>query len=303
MVVSDRVSVIQQLQDACRSDEGLLMLINLDSFQLFNDVYGHDMGDIMLEKCTEIIGECCEDSDIKGCLGGDEFVVFCRGLLDKGAFARLAAEINSRISASAKALIGTDMKILLGASIGGVFIPEHGRIYEDLFHKADLALEYIKQTGNHGCAYYNKSDDDEEQIDGLETISKTMDEGNHYKGALWLDYDYFSIVYKYLRRYIQTYKGVASKLLITIEPTIDMSMDDFSEVAKAFGKVVNHTLRKSDIMMQSRTNQYFILLPEMTDRYIEKVRERIMYQWEDSEYYDVTNIKFEADTMVAQDDE
>ena len=82
-----------------------------------------------------------------------------------------------------------------------------------------------------------------------------------------------------------------------------MSMDDFSEVAKAFGKVVNHTLRKSDIMMQSRTNQYFILLPEMTDRYIEKVRERIMYQWEDSEYYDVTNIKFEADTMVAQDDE
>ena len=84
MVVSDRVSVIQQLQDACRSDEGLLMLINLDSFQLFNDVYGHDMGDIMLEKCTEIIGECCEDSDIKGCLGGDEFVVLAWADRKKG---------------------------------------------------------------------------------------------------------------------------------------------------------------------------------------------------------------------------
>ncbi len=302
MVVSDRISVIQQLQDACRSDEGLLMLINLDSFELFNDVYGHDMGDIMLEKCAEIIGECCEDSDIKGCLGGDEFVVFCRGLLDKGAFARLAAEINSRISAAAKDLIGVDMKILLGASIGGVFVPEHGRIYEELFHKADMALEYIKQTGNHGCAYYNKSDD-EERIDGLETISKTMDEGNHYKGALWLDYDYFSIVYKYVRRYIQTYKGVASKVLITIEPTVEMSMEDFAEASKAFGKVVNHTLRKSDIMMQSRTNQYFVLLPEMTDRYIEKVRSRIMYQWEDTDYFDVTDIKFEADTIVAQDED
>ena len=303
MLISDRVSVIQQLQDACRSDEGLLMLINLDSFELFNDVYGHDMGDVMLEKCIEIINDCCEDSDIKGSLGGDEFVVFCRGLLDKGAFARLAAEINKRISASAKELIGTDMKILLGASIGGVFIPEHGRIYEELFHKADLALEYIKQTGNHGCAYYNKSDVEGEQIDGLETISKSMDEGNHYKGALWLDYDYFSIVYKYVRRYIQTYKGVASKLLITIEPTQDISMEDFTEIAKAFGKVVNHTLRKSDIMMQSRTNQYFILLPEMTARYIEKVRERIMYQWEDTDYFDVTDIIFEAGTIVAQDDD
>ena len=195
------------------------------------------------------------------------------------------------------------MKILLGASIGGVFIPEHGRIYEELFHKADLALEYIKQTGNHGCAYYNKSDVEGEQIDGLETISKSMDEGNHYRGALWLDYDYFSIVYKYVRRYIQTYKGVASKLLITIEPTQDISMEDFTEIAKAFGKVVNHTLRKSDIMMQSRTNQYFILLPEMTDRYIEKVRERIMYQWEDTDYFDVTDIIFEAGTIVAQDDD
>ena len=279
------------------------MLINLDSFELFNDVYGHDMGDVMLEKCIEIINDCCEDSDIKGSLGGDEFVVFCRGLLDKGAFARLAAEINKRISAAAKELIGTDMKILLGASIGGVFIPEHGRIYEELFHKADLALEYIKQTGNHGCAYYNKSDVEGEQIDGLETISKSMDEGNHYKGALWLDYDYFSIVYKYLRRYIQTYKGVASKLLITIEPTQEISMEDFSEIAKAFGKVVNHTLRKSDIMMQSRTNQYFILLPEMTDRYIEKVRERIMYQWEDTDYFDVTDIIFEAGTIMAQDED
>ena len=194
------------------------------------------------------------------------------------------------------------MKILLGASIGGVFVPEHGRIYEELFHKADMALEYIKQTGNHGCAYYNKSDD-EERIDGLETISKTMDEGNHYKGALWLDYDYFSIVYKYVRRYIQTYKGVASKVLITIEPTVEMSMEDFAEASKAFGKVVNHTLRKSDIMMQSRTNQYFVLLPEMTDRYIEKVRSRIMYQWEDTDYFDVTDIKFEADTIVAQDED
>ena len=92
-------------------------------------------------------------------------------------------------------------------------------------------------------------------------------------------------------------------LLLSSPPRVDMSMEDFAEASKAFGKVVNHTLRKSDIMMQSRTNQYFILLPEMTDRYIEKVRERIMYQWEYSEYYDVTIIKFEADTMVAQDDE
>jgi diguanylate cyclase (GGDEF) domain len=298
----ERVGIIQQLQEVCRTEEGVLMLINLDSFELFNDVYGYDMGDVMLERCAEIIAQTVEEDDIKARVGGDEFIVFCKGV-DKGAFARIAAEINTQIAEASKILIGSDMKIPLGASIGGVFVPEQGKDYEGLFQKAAMALEYIKQQGNHGCAYYNKPDDEEgEDIDGLETITKGLDEGPVYKGALWLEYDYFSIIYKYLRRYIQTYKGVASKLLITVIPTVEMSIEEFNEIVKEFGKITNYTLRKSDVMMQSRNNQFFILLPEMTDRYIEKVRDRIMMKWEKTGYDEVTDIRFEAEMIVPQEE-
>ncbi len=299
----EKVGIIQQLQEACRTEEGVLMLVNLDSFELFNDVYGYDMGDEMLDRCAEIIDQNVGEDDIKARVGGDEFIIFCKGI-DKGTFARMAAEINKQIAEASKILIGPDMKIPLGASIGGVFIPEQGKDYEDLFDKASMALEYIKQQGNHGCAYYNKPDDEEgESIDGLETISKGLDEGPIYKGALWLEYDYFSIIYKYLRRYIQTYKGVASKLLITIRPTVDMNVEDFNDITKEFGKITNYTLRKSDIMMQSRNNQFFILLPEMTDRYIEKVRDRIMEKWEKTGYDEVTDVRFEAEMIVPQEDD
>ena len=297
---TEKSVIIQKLRDACSTEEGVLMLINLDSFELFNDVYGYDMGDQMLEKFIEIIGNNVDEEDIKARVGGDEFIVFCKGV-DKGGFARIAADINKQTAEASKALLGEDMKIPLGASIGGVFVPEQGRDYENLFRKADMALEYIKQAGNHGCAYYNKNDDDEEAIDGLETISKGLDEDNA-AGALWLEYDYFSILYKYLRRYIQTYKGVASKLLITILPTIEMSPEQFNVITREFGKITNRTLRKSDIMMQSKNNQYFVLLPEMTDKYIEKVRDRIMAQWEKLPYHDMTDIRLEAETIVAKEE-
>ena len=303
---TEKAAIIQQLEDVCKTAEGVLMLINLDSFELFNDVYGYDMGDKMLEKCVEIIDENVAEDDIKARVGGDEFIVFCKDV-DKGGFARIAADINKQIADASRELLGQDMKIPLGASIGGVFVPEQGRDYETLFHKADMALEFIKEAGNHGCAYYNKTEGgansvDEEAIDGLETLSRGLDEGEGYSGALWLEYDYFSVLYKYLRRYIQTYKGVASKLLITILPTIDMSAEQFNVITREFGKLTNRTLRKSDIMMQSKNNQYFVLLPEMTDRYIEKVRDRIMNQWKKMPYHEMTDIRYEAETIVAKDD-
>ena len=67
--------VISRLTEACAKEKGVLMLMNLDNFGLFNEIYGVEVGDALLENCVRIINEVTEGDDIKGRLGGDEFIV------------------------------------------------------------------------------------------------------------------------------------------------------------------------------------------------------------------------------------
>ena len=293
-------SIIDRLVKACETEDGVLMLINLDNFEMFNDIFGRQMGDKMLEYTQDAINRNTHPNDIKGRLGGDEFVVFCKGITDTSSYGKIASNIGKQIEAASEELVGEDMKIQMGASIGGVFVPNQGRNYVELFDKADMALNYVKQSGEHGCAYYN---DESDMIDSLSTLSKDMEESS-MSGALWLEYDYFSILYRYLRRYIQTYKGTASKVLITLSfMESGMPEDEITNITKKFGQLISRTLRKSDIMMQSRKNQFFVLLPEMSDNYLEKVYARIETQWSKTEYYKITKISYESDTLTAQSED
>ncbi len=292
-----RLDLIGQLQQACKKDRGVLILINLDNFEIFNDVYGYDIGEQLLYKCIEIINANTEDDDIKGRLGGDEFIVFIKGVTDRVSFTRLYKKINDQITESAKKLVGEDMRISLGISIGVVFVPDHGDVYEDLFQKANLTLEHVKQQGGQGCAFYSNGDGRDEKLilDNFELISKDLDETVEDAGALWVDYDHFSIIYRFMKRYLATYGGTAAKMLITITPLTSMSRDDFGMMTRELGKIINKTLRKSDLMMQSRQNQFFLFLPEVKDGTMERVSSRIMESWQKTMYYKDSEIYFDAE--------
>ena len=41
-------SVIESLKEACKNEEGVLALINVDNFGLFNDIYGCKCGDLVI---------------------------------------------------------------------------------------------------------------------------------------------------------------------------------------------------------------------------------------------------------------
>ena len=301
----DKLDVKERISKACRSEKGILMLINIDNLVLFNEFYGRETGDDIIKAFETAIEDNVSESDIKGSLGGDEFVVFSKSMGDKVAFARFYGNIKKELSESIKNLIGEDANISVGVSIGAVFVPEQGSEYGDLFEKAGRAMEYIKGTGNSGCAFYgaNDSDDGEPNIvDNFESISLGLDGGETPRGALWLDYDYFSIIYRFMRRYINTYKGKAAKMLITVKLTDEsISQEDFSEMMRTFGMIVNNTLRKSDLMVQSRKNQLFLLLPEMPEQYIEKVYNRIMNRWNKTDYAKFSEIHCEAGMLVPND--
>ena len=85
---------------------------------------------------------------------GDEFIAFCHGLDNEMAISNKSDFINDRLVDAAKKLMGEDMNIPLGASIGCVFVPKEGTDFADLYKKADKALYKTKTDGRNGYCMY-----------------------------------------------------------------------------------------------------------------------------------------------------
>lgn len=297
-------NVKERLIQACSTEDGLLTIVNLDNFHLFNDIYGEDLGKKLLEVCARIIDSVTEGDDIKASLGGDEFVIFCRGLKDKNELVEIHEYINEKINESLPSVVGADDNISLGVSMGAVLIPEEGTDYEELFEKADKALDFVKQSGGHNIAFYEKQLSDKKYLNDLDNLSKEMDENSDERGCMWLSHADFSILYRFLRRYIETYKKSACKMLVTFSPVRDdVSDDEFAQIVKGFGNVINAALRRSDIMMQSRNNQFFLLLPEMTEETMILISERFKKRWKEIGLDSVMNMNIEGEIITPNVDE
>ena len=294
-------TVIESLTKACKTESGVLALINVDNFGLFNDIYGWACGDKVIQKCIQVIDKVTEGDDIKGSLGGDEFVVFAKNLKDKSELMAMTAYINEKLAYYVTDLVGSDNSVSLGVSTGAVFVPEYGDSYEDLFHKADKALSSAKQMGNHGCAFYEPSPQDREMVYDIGRVTEKLDEDSELHGAMWLDSVYFGIVYRYLRRYLTTYGEDAAKMLITLDLTDDnIGEEHFHQIVKEFGKVIVSSLRRSDVVFQSRSNQFFLLLPKMTEEYIDKMTSRIKRKFREAGLDDVMDMNINYEIIVSK---
>ncbi|MBQ3841435.1 MAG: response regulator [Ruminiclostridium sp.] len=263
----------------CSTSAGCLMMIDLDSFKLVNDIYGHDMGDRVLISFARIIASAVPEGSRCGRLGGDEFAAFCTGMHIEKEVEALAAYLNTEMMKDAKELMGEDMDIPLGASVGAVFVPEHGNDYDSLISLADKALYSVKQNGKHGYALYSAdafTDDDDDQSDSdIHTVSTILGERSIPNVALQLDKDAFAYVYRYIMRYIVRNRRNACKVMFTLTDESGENKDLCDE----FGEHIRASLRKSDIFMRSRVNRYFALLTDIREDSVIKVTDNILNGW------------------------
>ena len=295
------------LKEVVLKERGVLMMIDLDSFKLVNDIYGHETGDNVLQLFANVIRNNTRSDDILGRQGGDEFIAFGRNIIDEETVARITARINQQLYKEVKKLLGDDFTIPLGVSIGGVFVPEEGTDYDELFAKADKALYFVKQNGKHGYSMYGNPEDSEfakvrDSSVEMQQLTKILEERNTSNCAFWLGQDAFSYVYRFMVRHINSYHGVAYKVLFTITP-YDKNIDaaTYAILTKQFGDVLNASLRKSDIMMQSKQNQYFLLLPELNDQHINAVTERIMERWKKNELSGLAEVTFLSELIESEE--
>ena len=130
------------------------LYLDVDFFKKVNDTYGHDVGDLVLQKVANVMLNTVRTGDVLARIGGEEFVVILPGITGL-----IAIETAERIRcAVANATIDIDGKMPLKVSISvglASFIPragsigDSGEIAEQLLTRADRALLDAKEQGRN----------------------------------------------------------------------------------------------------------------------------------------------------------
>lgn len=295
----NKASSQEEIDLLVKTTPGALMMIDLDSFKPVNDIYGHAMGDKVLIRFAEIIRSSIRATDIAGRIGGDEFVVFCKSILDEDVIADKAAYINEQILLSAKELMGQSMNIPLGASIGCAFAPDEGADFVNLYKKADKALYFVKQNGKHGYKVYREekasSGDEADEATALKYAMTLMAERSPGKGAFNLPTSDFKKIYHFLSRVVGNYHNTIHVILYSVIPT--KKDVDQEEAANAFVEVVQMSLRQSDVITRYGSNQVMILLLKAVSSDLEIVTERIAMNWESKDISALCKITYETSEL------
>lgn len=296
----NKASSEEEIRAACKTAQGVLMIIDLDSFKLVNDIYGHAMGDKILIRFADILRAVVRPIDIVGRMGGDEFIAFCQNVRDEAVIEKKARFINTYIVEAAKEFMGEDMQIPLGASLGCVFVPTEGTDFASLFKKADKALYQVKQNGKHGYHVYcderaGKKADSFVASDLANTVKILRERGKAH-GAFLLPYEQFRTVFQYLVRLTENYSRTIWTLLFTITEDEDAATP-LNELVEQFLEVLRTSLRQSDVITQSSKNQCIVLLSELKANDIEVVTDRIMSAWERQEASAHAQVEYELDAL------
>ena len=124
-----------------------VVLIDLDHFKLLNDTYGHQAGDLVLQRFAALLTRMMRRSDVVCRHGGEEFVAVMPDISADGAEAMLERLLES--FQSQREEIGQRRLPHGSFSAGIARFPRHGNTLEQLLSRADRALYAAK---NHGRA-------------------------------------------------------------------------------------------------------------------------------------------------------
>jgi diguanylate cyclase (GGDEF)-like protein/PAS domain S-box-containing protein len=134
--------------DAHTHQVGVLM-VDLDHFKYVNDSYGHDLGDELLIRATERIGEVLRDGDVLARFGGDEFGVLRPVINATDEIVALGEAVLGAL-AEPFAVLEDDGQVTdvhLAASIGAAVSREATTGGEELARDADSAMFRAKERG------------------------------------------------------------------------------------------------------------------------------------------------------------
>jgi len=119
-----------------------LIMMDIDFFKKINDTYGHNIGDVALEKISKTLLESLRDIDIICRWGGEEFVILLPTVNIQNAFT-IAQKLRTNIEKLNIELVGH-----ITASFGISNVKE-GDTMQSVIDRADKALYLAKNSGRN----------------------------------------------------------------------------------------------------------------------------------------------------------
>lgn len=130
-----------------------LALMDIDEFKQVNDSDGHDAGDILLKKVSELLKAALGSSAFLARIGGDEFGI----IFTNNSSINALSSLNDFLSQLRTVHTNYRGSRRCSASIGFAHFPSHGDTINTLFKAADIALYSAKSQGRDRLCVFDYS--------------------------------------------------------------------------------------------------------------------------------------------------
>lgn len=145
----------EKLQELVAQGDTLsLLLMDLDHFKIYNDMYGHPQGDKLLREVSEVLTKHLPERGIACRYGGEEFAVLLPGMDSEEAL-EIAEKIRAKVSNHTFAGMEHMPKRKITVSIGVSTYPRMANSKESLIMLADEALYKVKYTSRNKVQLYS----------------------------------------------------------------------------------------------------------------------------------------------------
>lgn len=159
-----------------------ILIADVDNFKLFNDTYGHPVGDEIIRRVAGLLQNRSRASDFVGRFGGDEFILILPETYRAGA--RTLADHLRAALYSVPYVAPDGASIPLRMSFGAASYPEDGRDAAALIAIADANLYESKRWGGDTITVRSEpvagQTVDSQAFSTLDALVSAVDNKDHY---------------------------------------------------------------------------------------------------------------------------
>ncbi|WP_343655023.1 sensor domain-containing diguanylate cyclase [Cupriavidus sp.] len=123
-----------------------VIVLDIDHFKRVNDTYGHDVGDVVLQRLAEMMRQVCRSTDLAFRVGGEEFLMLLPDM-HAGSAREAAERLRRLVEQTAIEPVGH-----ITISLGVTTWPRDAASLAEALKEADTLMYQAKQAGRNRTA-------------------------------------------------------------------------------------------------------------------------------------------------------
>jgi diguanylate cyclase (GGDEF)-like protein len=131
-----------------------VIYLDLDSFKLINDTFGHQAGDQVLVEVANLLTHNVRDMDTVSRFGGDEFLILLDGYPDAADVRKFVDRVLDMVSQPFKV---QGHEVIITASMGIALPLADTEKAEDYIRNADIAMYHAKSRGKGRYEFFSET--------------------------------------------------------------------------------------------------------------------------------------------------